>query len=66
MFRISCLMLAAVKPRHGEITFIPNNMEHCSSFAINIVTFIDLCQFMLSSLNELSSNFSKNQFRENR
>ena len=59
-------MLAAVKPRHGEITFIPNNIEHYTSFAINNVTFIKLCHFMLSSLNKLFSNFSKDQLRESR
>ena len=34
------------------------------SFTINNVTFIDLCQFMLSSLDKLSSDLSKDQFRE--
>ena len=41
-------------------------MERCTSFTINDVTFIDLCQFMLSSLDKLSSNLSKDQFRETR
>ena len=35
-------------------------------FTINSVTFIDSCQFMLSSFNKLSSNLSKGQFRETR
>ena len=60
------LILSAVKPRHGKITVIPNNMEHYTSFTINGVTFIDSCQFMLSSLDKLSSNLSKDQFRETR
>ena len=60
------LMLSAVKPRHGKITVIPNNMEHYMSFTINKVTFIDSYQFMLSSLETLSSNLSKDQFRETR
>ena len=57
---------SAVKPRHGEITPIPNNMEHYTFFAINDVMFIDSCQFMLSCLDKLSSNLSKDQFRETR
>ena len=36
------------------------------SFRINDVTFIDWCQFMLSFLDKLSSNLSKDQFRETR
>ena len=32
----------------------------------DVVTFIDSCQFMLSSLNKLSSNLSKDQLRETR
>ena len=36
------------------------------SFTINDVRFIDPCQFMLSSLNKLSSNLSKDQFRKTR
>ena len=58
------LILSAVKPRHGKITVISNNMECYTSFPINDVTFIDPCQFMLSSLDKLSSSFSKDQFRE--
>ena len=60
------LILSAVKPRHGKITVIPNNMEHYTSFTINNITFIDSCQFMLSSPDKFSSNFSKEQFRETR
>ena len=51
-------------PRHGKITAIPNNMEHCTSFAINGVTFINSRQFMLSSRDKFFSNLSKDQFRE--
>ena len=36
------------------------------SFTINDVRFIDSCQFMLSSLDKLSSNLSKDQFRKTR
>ena len=60
------LILSAVKPRHGKITFIPNNMERYTSFRINDVTFVDSCQFMLSSLEKLSGNLSNDQFREAR
>ena len=60
------LILSAVKPCLGEITVIPNNMEGYMSFTINNVTFIDSCQFMLSSLDKLSSNLGKVQFRETR
>ena len=59
-------ILSAVTLRHGTITVIPNNMEYCTSFAINDVTFIDWCQFMLFSLDKLSSNLNKDQFRETR
>ena len=41
-------------------------MECYTYFTINHVTFIDSCQFMLSSLKKLSSNLSKEQFRESR
>ena len=59
-------IMSAVKPCHGKITVIPNNMEHCMSFTINGITLIDSCQFMLSSLDKLPSNLSKDQFRETR
>ena len=52
-----------VKLRHGKVTVIPNNMSY-TSLAINDVTSIDSCQFILSSLNKLSRNLSKDQFRE--
>ena len=58
--------MSALKPRHGKITVIPNNMQHYMSFTINNVTFIDSCQIMLFSLDKLSSNLSKDQFRETR
>ena len=65
MFRYDThLILSAVKPRHGKITVILNNMECYTSFAISDVTFIDSCQFMLSSLDKLSFILSKDQFRE--
>ena len=60
------LILSTVRPCHGKTTVIPNNTEHYTSFTINEVTFIDLCQFMLPSLDKLSSNLSKDQFRETR
>ena len=60
------LILSAVKPRHGNITVIPSNMECYTSFTINDVTFIDSCQSMLSSLDKLFSNLGKDQFRETR
>ena len=41
-------------------------MERYRSFTINDVTFIDSCKFMLSPLDELSSNLSKDHFRETR
>ena len=41
-------------------------MERYTSFTINDVTFIDSCQFVLSSLAKLSSNLSNDQFRETR
>ena len=36
------------------------------SFTINEVMFIDSCQFIQSSLDKLTSNLSKDQFRETR
>ena len=41
-------------------------MEHYTSFTIKDVKFVDLCQFMLSSLDKLSNNLNKDQFRETR
>ena len=60
------LILSVVKPCHGQITAILNNVEHYTFFAINDVTFIDLCQFMLSSLCKTPNNLSKDHFRETR
>ena len=52
--------------RRGKITVIPNKMDRYKSFIINDGTFIDSCQFMLSFFDKLSSNLSKDQFRETR
>ena len=52
------LILSAIRPRHGEVTCIPNTNEKYTSFTIGGVTFIDSCQFMLSSLQNLASNLS--------
>ena len=41
-------------------------MKHYTPFTINDVTFIDWYQVMLSSLDKLSSNLSKDQFRDTR
>ena len=41
-------------------------MERYKPFTINDVTFIDLCQFILPCLDKLSSNLSKDQFRDTR
>ena len=54
-------MLSSVKPGHGEITTISNNLECYTSFTVNDVTFIDSRQFVLSTLDKLSSNFGKDQ-----
>ena len=51
------LILSAIKPHHGEVKRIPNNMETYTSFTIGGVTFIDSCQFMQSSLDQLVSNW---------
>ena len=53
------LILSAVKPRHGKVECIPNTMEKYTSFTIGGVTFIDSCQFMLSSLDQLVNNLSE-------
>ena len=39
-------------------------MERYTFFTINDVTLVDSCQFMLSSLDKLSSNLNKDQFRD--
>ena len=53
------LILSAVKPRHGEVTCIPNNCEKYISFTVGGVTFIDSFQFMASSLDRLASNLTE-------
>jgi len=53
------LILSAVRPHHGKVTCIPNTEEKYISFTIGDVTFIDSYQFMLSSLDKLSSNLSE-------
>ena len=50
------LILSAVKQHHSEVNCIPNNMEKYTSFTVGGVTFIDSCQFMQSSLEQLVSN----------
>ena len=60
------LILSAVKPSHRKSTVTPNNMEHYTSFTINDITFIDSCQFMLSSFDKLFYNLSNKQFRYTR
>ena len=52
------LIMSAVKPRHGKITCIPATDEKYITFTIGGVTFIDSFQFMLSSLEKLSSNLN--------
>jgi len=52
------LIMSAIKPRHGEVTCIPSTNENYTSFTVGGVTFIDSCQFMLSSLENLVSNLS--------
>ena len=41
-------------------------MKGYTSFTINNIKLIDSCQFMLSSLDKLSRNLNKDQFKENR
>ena len=41
------LILSAVKPRHGEITVIPNSTERYISFTTGEVSFIDFLQFII-------------------
>ena len=41
------LILSAVKPRHGEITVIPNSAERYISFITGEVTFIDFLQSII-------------------
>ena len=53
------LILSAVKPRHGKITAIPNNMEHYTSFIINNVTFIGSCQYIFSSLDNYPATWEE-------
>ena len=59
------LIMSAVKPRHGKITCIPTTDEKYITFTIGGVTFIDSFQFMLSSLEKLSSNLNNFPETEN-
>ena len=52
------LILSAVESRHGRVTCIPSTNEKYISFTIGDITFIDSCQFMLSSLDKLASNLT--------
>ena len=56
--------MSAVKPRHGDISVIPNTDEKCTSIKIGEVTFIDSFQFMPSSLDSLSKNLADDQYKE--
>ena len=58
------VVLSAVKPRHGEITTIPKNMERYKPFIINDVTFIDSWQFMLFSLTYYPATWAKTNTRK--
>ena len=60
----SHLLLSAVRPRHGHIEVIPSTNEKYISFTIGRVRFIDSFQFMLASLDKLTSNLSDEQFKE--
>ena len=53
------LILSSVKPHHGRIECIPTNTEKYISFKIGTATFIDSCQFMLSSLDKLANNLTE-------
>ena len=59
------LIMSAVKPRHGKITCLPTTDEKYITFTIGGVTFIDSFQFMLSSLEKLSSNLNNFPETEN-
>ena len=66
MLTLNYQLLIHVMGGYTQITAIPSNLERYISFTISDVTFIELYQFMLSSLNNLSRNLSKYQFRETR
>ena len=53
------LVRSAINSRHGKITVIPNNMERYTAFAINDITLIDYCHFMLSSFDKFSRTLTK-------
>ena len=57
-------ILSTVKPRHGDISVIPNTSEKYTFFTIGDVTFIDSFQFMLSSIGSPSDNLTDVQFKE--
>ena len=52
------IILQSVKPHHGKISCIPMNSEKYISFTIGDVTFLDSCQFMMSSLDSLVKNLT--------
>ena len=58
------LILRAVKPRHGDVSAIPNNNEKYTSFTVGDVTFIDSFQFMQSLLDILSRISADGQYQE--
>ena len=66
MLTLNYQLLNHVMGGYTQITVILSNLERYISFTISDVTFIELYQFMLSFLNNLSRNLSKYQFRETR
>ena len=58
------LISSTVKPRHGDISVIPNTSEKYTSFIIGDVTFIGSFQFMPSSIESFSENQTDVQFKE--
>ena len=57
-------IMSAVKPRHGDISVIPNTDEKYTSIQIGEITFIDSFQFMPSSLDSVSKNLADDQYQE--
>ena len=48
--------------KKGDISCIPNNMEHYLSFSIDNLRFIDSLQFMNKSLEKLCNNLRREDF----
>ena len=56
--------MQAVRKKHGRINAIQNNYERFQSFSIGRLKFLDSCQFLQASLDDLTKEMKKADFEQ--